>query len=148
MSTFLRNTISKLYNAVSAPVTATRDAFAERLQSVRETASLLYNRMMENTKYGRERLKDIVEKESEEEAKGQQQEEEEVPGAAKEQQHDDQGQYDAVTKIKLVYQGKRVKEFRVTGNLNGVNTKMIMDNITPHIKMRAKVIYSFKSETH
>ena len=148
MSTFLRNTVSKLYNAVSAPVTATRDAFAERLQSVRETASLLYNRMMENMKYGRERLKDIVEKESEEEAKGQQQEEEEVPGAAKEQQHDDQGQYDAVTKIKLVYQGKRVKEFRVTGNLNGVNTKMIMDNITPHIKMRAKVIYSFKSETH
>ena len=148
MSTFLRNTISKLYNAVSAPVTATRDAFAERLQSVRETASLLYNRMMENMKYGRERLKDIVEKESEEEAKGQQQEEEEVPGATKEQQHDDQGQYDAVTKIKLVYQGKRVKEFRVTGNLNGVNTKMIMDNITPHIKMRAKVIYSFKSETH
>ena len=148
MSTFLRNTISKLYNAVSAPVTATRDAFAERLQSVRETASLLYNRMMENMKYGRERLKDIVEKESEEEAKGQQQEEEEVPGAAKEQQHDDQGQCDAVTKIKLVYQGKRVKEFRVTGNLNGVNTKMIMDNITPHIKMRAKVIYSFKSETH
>ena len=148
MSTFLRNTISKLYNAVSAPVTATRDAFAERLQSVRETASLLYNRMMENMKYGRERLKDIVEKESEEEAKGQQQEEEEVPGAAKEQQHDDQGQYDAVTKIKLVYQGKRVKEFRVTGNLNGVNTKMIMDNITPHFKMRAKVIYSFKSETH
>ena len=147
MSTFLRNTISKLYNAVSAPVTATRDAFAERLQSVRETASLLYNRMMENMKYGRERLKDIVEKESEEEAKGQQQEEE-VPGAATEQQHDDQGQYDAVTKIKLVYQGKRVKEFRVTGNLNGVNTKMIMDNITPHIKMRAKVIYSFKSETH
>ena len=148
MSTFLRNTISKLYNAVSAPVTATRDAFTERLQSVRETASLLYNRMMENMKYGRERLKDIVEKESEEEAKGQQQEEEEVPGAAKEQQHDDQGQYDAVAKIKLVYQGKRVKEFRVTGNLNGVNTKMIMDNITPHIKMRAKVIYSFKSETH
>ena len=148
MSTFLRNTVSKLYNAVSAPVTATRDAFAERLQSVRETASLLYNRMMENMKYGRERLKDIVEKESEEEAKGQQQEEEEVPGAAKEQQHDDQGQYDAVTKIKLVYQGKRVKEFRVTGNLNGVNTKMIMDNITPHIKMRANVIYSFKSETH
>ena len=148
MSTFLRNTISKLYNAVSAPVTATRDAFAERLQSVRETASLLYNRMMENMKYGRERLKDIVEKESEEEAKRQQQEEEEVPGAAKEQQHDDQGQYDAVAKIKLVYQGKRVKEFRVTGNLNGVNTKMIMDNITPHIKMRAKVIYSFKSETH
>ena len=140
MSTFLRNTISKLYNAVSAPVTATRDAFAERLQSVRETASLLYNRMMENMKYGRERLKDIVEKESEEEAKGQQQEEEEVPGAAKEQQHDDQGQYDAVTKIKLVYQGKRAKEFRVTGNLNGVNTKMIMDNITPHIKMRAKII--------
>ena len=67
MNSFLRNTISKLYNAVSAPVAATRDALAERLQSVRETASLLYNRMMENMEHGQERLKDIVEEEAEEE---------------------------------------------------------------------------------
>ena len=40
MNTFLRNTISKLYNPVSAPAAATRDAFTERLQSVRDTASL------------------------------------------------------------------------------------------------------------
>ena len=33
-----------------------------------------------------------------------------------------------------------MKVFRVTGNLNNPNTKMIMANITPHIKMRAKVI--------
>ena len=67
MNKFLRNTISKLYNAVSAPVAATRDALAERLQSVRDTTSLLYNRMMENMGYGQqERLKDIVEKEAEE----------------------------------------------------------------------------------
>ena len=42
---------------------ATRDALAERLQSVRGTASLLYNRIMENMGYGQERLKDITEKE-------------------------------------------------------------------------------------
>ena len=53
---------------------ATRDALAERLQSVRETASLLYNRMVETVGYGQETLKDIIEKEAEEE---QQQEEEE-----------------------------------------------------------------------
>ena len=76
----------KLHNAVSAPVTATQDALVERLQGVRETAFLLYNRMMENMGYGRERLKDIPEKEAEEE---QQQEEEEVPAAAKEQQQDE-----------------------------------------------------------
>ena len=52
MNLFLRNAISKLYNAVSAPVAATRDALAERLQSVSDTASLLYNRMMENMGYG------------------------------------------------------------------------------------------------
>ena len=157
MNTFLRNTISKLYNAVSAPVTATRDALAERLQSVRDTASLLYNRMMENMGYGQERLKDIVEKEAEgkqqqkpavtkeeEEAKEQQQE----PAAAKEQQQDDDERYDAVAKVKLVYEGKRVKEFRVTGNLNNANTRMIMDNITPHTEMRTKVIFSFKAEIH
>ena len=67
MNSCMRNTISKLCNAVSAPVAATRDALAERLQSVRETVSLLYNRMMDNIEYGRERLKDIVEKEAREE---------------------------------------------------------------------------------
>ena len=68
----MKNQLTKLYNAVSAPVAATRDALTERLQSVRETASLLYNRMVENMGYGQETLKDIAEKEAEEE---QQQEE-------------------------------------------------------------------------
>ena len=82
MNTFLRNTISKLYNSVSAPVAATRDALAERLQDVRDTASLLYNRMMENMGYGQqERLKDIEEKEAEEEQ----------PGAVKEEEEDTRG---------------------------------------------------------
>ena len=92
MILFLKNTISKLYNAVSLPVAATRDALAETLQSVRETSSLLCKRMMENMGYGEERLEDIKEKEAEEqqqkpttkedeEAKDQRQ----GPAAAKEQ---------------------------------------------------------------
>ena len=64
MTSWMRNHSAKLYNAVSAPVAATRDVLTERLQSVRGTASLLYNRMMDNTDYGRERLKDIVAKRS------------------------------------------------------------------------------------
>ena len=71
----MRNQLTKLYNAVLAPVAATRDALAERLQSIGETASLLYNRIMENMGYGQEGLKDIVEKEVEEE---QQQQEEDI----------------------------------------------------------------------
>ena len=63
MTSWMKNQLTKLYNAVSASVAATRDALAERLQSVRETASLLYNRMVENMGYGKERLKDITEKE-------------------------------------------------------------------------------------
>ena len=139
---------------------ATRDALAERLQGARETASLLYNRVIENMGYGQERLKDVVEKEAEEEqhqkpasakeegeeAKEQQQ----GPAAAKEQQQDDDDdeRYDTVPKIKLVYEGRRVKGFRVTGNLNNPNTNMIMANITPHIEMRVNAIYSFKSVIH
>ena len=61
---------------------------------------------------------------------------------------DDDERYDTIAKIKLVYEGKRVKGFRVTGNLNNVNTRMIMDNITPHTEMRTKVIFSFKAEIH
>ena len=64
MNSFSRNTISKLYNAVPAPIAATRNALVERHQGVRETASLLYNRMMENMGYGQERLEYIVEKEA------------------------------------------------------------------------------------
>ena len=60
MTSWMRNQLTKLYNAVSAPVVATPDARTERLQSVRETASLLYNRMVKNMGYGQETLKDIV----------------------------------------------------------------------------------------
>ena len=67
MNSWMRNQLPKLYNAVSAPMTATRDALAERLQSLHKTTSLLYNRMMQNMGYGQERLKDIMEKEAEEE---------------------------------------------------------------------------------
>ena len=89
---------------------------------------------MGNMWYGRQRLKDIAEKEAEEEAT--------------EQQQDDDEQYDMIPKIKLVYERKREKEFRENGNLNGANTKRIMANIIPHIEMRTKVIYLFKSEIH
>ena len=54
MTSWMRNQLTKLYNTVSASVTATRDALAETLQSVRETPSLLYNRMMENMGYGQD----------------------------------------------------------------------------------------------
>ena len=110
MNTFFRNTISKLYNAVSAPVVAARDVLAEKLKSVRDTTSLLYNRVMENTGCGQqERLKDIVEKEAEGEEEQQdpavakeEEEKQQGPAAAKEQQQDDDERYDTVAKIKLV----------------------------------------------
>ena len=103
--------------------------------------------------YGQEKLKDILENEAEVEEQQQEpaaakeeEEQQQGPAAAKEQQQqDDDEQYDTVAKIKLEYKGKRVKGFSVTGNLNNSNKKMIMVNITPHIQMRVKVIYSFKS---
>ena len=150
MTSWIRNAISKLYNAVSAAVAATRDVLAQRLQSVRETSSLLYDRMIENMEYGRQRLKDIVGKEAREE------EQQQGPAAAKEarkeekeeeQQQDDE-EYDTVPEINLVHEARRLKEFRVTGSLNRPNARMIMDNITSHTEMRVKVIYSFKAEIY
>ena len=85
--------------------------------------------------YGWERLKDILEKEAREEEK-----EEEL-------QQDDEG-HDAVPEINLVHQGRRLKEFWVTGNLSNANTRMIIDNIRPQTEMRVKVIYSFKAMIH
>ena len=99
--------------------------------------------MMENMGYGQqERLKDIAEKEAEkeEESAPVKEEKEKEEEEAKEQQDDDDDddddeRYDTVTQLKLVYEGNRLKEFRMTGNLNRANTRMIMDNITPHIEM-------------
>ena len=91
----MTNPISKLYNNVSIPLVATRDSLAERLQSIHETASLLYNRMMENIEYGRKRLKDIAEKEAREEE-------------IEEEQQQDGKEYDTVPEINLVHEGKRI----------------------------------------
>lgn len=66
MNTFLRNTISKLYHTVSAPVAAIRE---EGLQSLCETISLLNNRMEDNIEYRRQRLKDTIETESRKEGR-------------------------------------------------------------------------------
>ena len=89
-------------------------------------------------------MKDIAEKEAEkeEESAPVKEEKEKEEEEAKEQQDDDDDddddddeRYDTVTQLKLVYEGNRVKEFRMTGNLNRANTRMIMDNITSHIEM-------------
>ena len=61
----MKNQISKLYSAVSAPVAATGDALSLRLQSARDTASLLYNRTMHHIGYLQETLKKPREKYSE-----------------------------------------------------------------------------------
>ena len=124
----MKNQISKLYSAVSAPVAASRDALAERLQSVRDTASLLCNRTMYHIGYGQETLKYIVEDTAKEEEEPQQQIKEAV--------------------IELTKEGKRVKKFPFTPSMNRDNTKIIMDKITQHIEMRTKVVYSFKVEIH
>ena len=67
MKSWFRDTLSNLYNAARAPVAATRNVLAERLQSVRDTVTLLYNRTKEKLGYGGETLKDIVEDEAQKE---------------------------------------------------------------------------------
>ena len=101
---------------------------------------------MQNMGYGQQGgLKDIVEKETEEKEQPavakEEEEQQEGPAAVKELQQDDDEWYDTITKIILVRKEKPVKEFRVTGNLNSSSTRMITANITPHIKMRVKVLY-------
>ena len=46
-----------MQGCISTCSSNTKDCLAERRQSVRETSSLLYNRMTDNIEYGREILK-------------------------------------------------------------------------------------------
>ena len=98
----MKNQINKLYNAVSAPVAATRDALASRLESVRDTASLLYNRTMYHIGYEQETLKDIVENTAKEE-------EEEKEEHQQETREEEEEEQEAV--IELTKEGARVKKF-------------------------------------
>ena len=84
---------------------------------------------MEKTDHGRQRLK-YIRKE-----------------ATKQQQYDNK-QCDIVSKINLVYKEMHIKEFRATRYLNGINTRIVVVNRTPHIDMGTKVINSFKSDIH
>ena len=51
MNSWFRKKITDLYNAVSAPVVGTRDALADRLQSIRESVALLYKKAKEKLGY-------------------------------------------------------------------------------------------------
>ena len=62
----MRNTISKLYNAVSAPVTSIQHALAEKIQSARDTAYLLYQKTKVKLGY-RHTRKDTMEDKAEKE---------------------------------------------------------------------------------
>ena len=55
MTNWMKSQMGNLCNFVLAPVTVTWVVIAKKLQSVNETGSLLYNRMMDNTRYGGER---------------------------------------------------------------------------------------------
>lgn len=76
----------------------------ERLKIVHDNASLLYQVTKEKLGY-EQTMKDTIGNEAEE---------------VKEQQQDyDYEQSDTIPKIKLVHEGTRIKEFKVTFNLNG-----------------------------
>ena len=84
---------------------------------------------MEKTDHGRQRLK-YIRKE-----------------ATKQQQYDNK-RCDIVSKINLVYKEMHIKEFRATRYLNGINTRIVVVNRTPHTDMGTKVINLFKPEIH
>ena len=56
----------------------------------------------------------------------------------KEQQQDDDDYYDTVSKIKLINGRKSIKEFRVTGNLNGANAGRIIAEISQALRCGQK----------
>ena len=52
-------------------------------------------------------------------------------------------EFDEETKIELVDDGKRVKKFKITGNLNFDLTKKIMAEIKPKVEMRTRLLHVF-----
>ena len=142
---YFKNAMS--YNAVLAPVAATRDALSKRLESISDTVAHYYNKAR-GQEVPRETLKDIVEKQGYvgiEDIKhlyGREKNE-----AADNGLEDAQYLYD-VHDMHLLEDGRRVKTWRITKNLNQSLADMIMWKAAPDINMRTKVVYSFECEVH
>ena len=119
---YFRNAISKLYDAVRAPVATTRDALAQRLQSVRDTVTLLYNRTKERLGYGGETLKDIVEDEAEKQHEEDNEEQEKVDLTP--QEHE--------TALKGAYRSLQ------SPGLAKTDVDTYMEQITPYLKTLIK----------
>ena len=147
---WFRNTITNLYNAVSAPVAATPDALAARLESVRESATLLYERTKQKLGYGQP-LKGIVEEQANQDYIGIE-DIKHLYTRAKTQPTDNgiQGMRYLFDEhdMRLIEDGRRVKTWRLTKNLNLSLTDTIMRKAAPDIDMRTKVVYSFEVEIH
>ena len=117
MNNWFRNKITDLYNIVSAPIAATRDALAERLQSVRETASLFIS-AKKKLGYG-QTLKEEVEKQAEKEhPKNQEEQDDDMDLTPEEHEEVFNGAY---------------KRFRVAG-LPKADIDTYSKKVTPHVK--------------
>ncbi|XP_057292853.1 uncharacterized protein LOC130621566 [Hydractinia symbiolongicarpus] len=150
---WLKNAITKLYSAVSAPVAATRDALAGRLQSVRDTVRHYYNRAREQIA-GRTTLHDEIEREAREDFYDAGDIQDEYSGVEdiKHMFPQEKNRSEGVEDIQHIFDendtqmledGNRVKTWRFNKNLNQPLAEAIIQKITPYIDMRVKVVYSF-----
>ena len=55
---------------------------------------------------------------------------------------------DLALHVDKIEDGQRVKRFQVTGNLNHVATRLLMEKLSSHIEMRVKVVYSFSADIY
>ena len=139
----MKNKIASLYKAVSAPVAATREALTARLQDIRNSITSLYNNTKTKLGYG-QTLQDIVEKEAESEYVGIEDIKHLYPrNSVKTDGIDDVKYLFDEHDMKMVEDGRRIKTWRLTQNLNQPLTETIMKKAQPDIDMRTKVIYSF-----
>ena len=139
---WFRNTIASLYDAVSAPVSTTRDALLKRLGNIRSKVTDLYNKVRGHPP--QKTLKDIVE--------------EVAYNGVEDVKHmygrEKVGEVDGVEDVRGLFDegdgedGNRVKAWQFRENLNSPLTRTVMAKITPHVDMRVVVVYSFSCDIY
>ena len=103
--------------------TAEKSVVSPKLKNLKAKINSIFDEIRSKNK------KDAAEEtEDEKDAKAEETEEEE---------------FDEETKIELVDDGKRVKKFKITGNLNFDLTKKIMAEIKPKVEMRTRLLHAF-----
>ena len=131
--------LKKLAARIAKPIRKNRNQFADWILSyVPQPIKSVVRPKLKNLKAKINSIFDEIRSKNKKDAAEETEDEKDAEAEETEEE-----EFDEETKIELVDDGKRVKKFKITGNLNFDLTKKIKAEIKPKVEMRTRLLHAF-----